>query len=308
MLIDGKLTEAGTGATFDNINPATEAVLGPTADATHDDMEHAIGAARRAFDETDWSTDHELRRTQCLLQLRDALDAEHERIRAGASIAEVGCPLLITLTGTTQLDVRRSPSTACGGRPRRRHSSSSARSATGADRHGHRHARAGATCGRTSPSASSPPSSAWNYPARPRHRRQRPAVAGRREHRGASSRRRLTPWSAARSSAASTAQQTDIPAGVVQRRAVVGSAGGVPATLAADPRVDHHHRSSGSTATGPDTSSPQRAPTDEAASASSSGGKSAHDRPRTSARICASQPSRCAALGVRVARRPGLRA
>ena len=33
MLIDGKLVEASGGATYDNINPATEAVIGPVADA-----------------------------------------------------------------------------------------------------------------------------------------------------------------------------------------------------------------------------------------------------------------------------------
>ncbi len=53
MLIDGKLVEAAGGATYDNINPATEEVIGPVADASPADMERAIDAARRAFDETD---------------------------------------------------------------------------------------------------------------------------------------------------------------------------------------------------------------------------------------------------------------
>ena len=47
MLIDGKLTEASGGATYDNINPATEAVIGPVADANEADMDRAISAARR---------------------------------------------------------------------------------------------------------------------------------------------------------------------------------------------------------------------------------------------------------------------
>ena len=54
------------GKRFDNINPATEEVLGETADAGHDDMDRAIAAARRAFDETDWSTDRALRK-RCLV-------------------------------------------------------------------------------------------------------------------------------------------------------------------------------------------------------------------------------------------------
>ena len=73
MLIDGKLVEGESG-TFTNINPATEADLGRVCDASSADMHRAIGAARRAFDETNWSTDRELRKT-CLLQLHDATRA-----------------------------------------------------------------------------------------------------------------------------------------------------------------------------------------------------------------------------------------
>ena len=73
MLVDGRLIEADSGATFDNVNPATEEVLGPVADASSDEMHRAIDAARRAFDETDWSTNRE-RRKECLGQLQDALE------------------------------------------------------------------------------------------------------------------------------------------------------------------------------------------------------------------------------------------
>jgi acyl-CoA reductase-like NAD-dependent aldehyde dehydrogenase len=93
MLIDGKLTE-GEAGTFTNINPATEAALGEVSDASHADMHRAIDAARRAFDETDWSTDRALRQ-RCLLQLQDALEAERETIREEL-ILEVGCPRMVT--------------------------------------------------------------------------------------------------------------------------------------------------------------------------------------------------------------------
>jgi aldehyde dehydrogenase (NAD+) len=94
MLIDGKLVEAKSGKVFDNINPATEEVLGQVADAGHDDMEEAIAAARRAFDETSWSTDKELRK-RCLLQLQAALEGERELLRAEL-VAEVGSPVALT--------------------------------------------------------------------------------------------------------------------------------------------------------------------------------------------------------------------
>jgi aldehyde dehydrogenase (NAD+) len=94
MLIDGKLVEAKSGKVFDNINPATEEVLGVVADAGHDDMDEAIAAARRAFDETDWSTNHEFRK-RCMFQLQAALEEERELLRAEL-VAEVGAPVLLT--------------------------------------------------------------------------------------------------------------------------------------------------------------------------------------------------------------------
>ena len=57
MLIDGALVDADSGATFANVNPATEEVIGHVADGSTAEMRRAIAAARRAFDETTWSTD-----------------------------------------------------------------------------------------------------------------------------------------------------------------------------------------------------------------------------------------------------------
>jgi len=94
LLIDGKLTEAQSGKRFDNVNPATEAVLGDVADASADDMRQAIAAARRAFDETDWSTNRAFRK-RCLEQLQAAIESEKEELRAEL-VAEVGTPILLT--------------------------------------------------------------------------------------------------------------------------------------------------------------------------------------------------------------------
>ncbi len=93
MMIDGELVD-GQAGTFTNINPATEETLGEVADASNEDMHRAIDAARRAFDETDWSTNRALRQ-RCLLQLHEALDAEREELREEL-ILEVGAPRAIT--------------------------------------------------------------------------------------------------------------------------------------------------------------------------------------------------------------------
>ena len=84
MLIDGKLVEADSGKTFDNVNPATEEVIGAVADASNAEMHRAIDAARRAFDETDWSTNHAFRK-HCLEQLHDACQEVEPRSCARSS-------------------------------------------------------------------------------------------------------------------------------------------------------------------------------------------------------------------------------
>ena len=94
MLIGGELVEASSGARFENVNPATEEVLGEVADASAEDMRRAIAAARTAFDQTNWSTDRALRK-RCLEQLQEALESEREELREEI-IAEVGSPRLMT--------------------------------------------------------------------------------------------------------------------------------------------------------------------------------------------------------------------
>ncbi len=94
MLIDGKLVEAESNKTFVDINPGTEEVIGEVADAAAADIHRAIDAARRAFDESDWSTNHAFRK-RCLEQLQAALEDEQEELREEL-ILEVGCPRMVT--------------------------------------------------------------------------------------------------------------------------------------------------------------------------------------------------------------------
>lgn len=91
--MDGRLVP-GAGGAFETINPATEEVLGTAADATADDMDRAIAAARRAFDETGWATDHAFR-ARCLRQLREGLRRRADELRE-LTIQEVGAPRFLT--------------------------------------------------------------------------------------------------------------------------------------------------------------------------------------------------------------------
>jgi len=94
LLIDGELVEATGGNSFENINPATEEVIGLVPNASAEDTDRAIAAARRAFDESQWSRDHALR-SRCLRQLSQALLGRLEELRT-LTVAEVGCPISMT--------------------------------------------------------------------------------------------------------------------------------------------------------------------------------------------------------------------
>jgi aldehyde dehydrogenase (NAD+) len=88
MLIDGVLTDARDGREYGKHNPATGEVIGQVADAAPEDLDRAVTAARRAFDDTSWSTDHAFRQ-RCLGQLQQALRDEADLFR-DIQVAEAG--------------------------------------------------------------------------------------------------------------------------------------------------------------------------------------------------------------------------
>src|SRR5438552_18297302 len=55
MLIDGKWVEAASGKTFETPNPATGQVLARVAEGDAEDIDRAVKAARRVFDQRDWA-------------------------------------------------------------------------------------------------------------------------------------------------------------------------------------------------------------------------------------------------------------
>jgi aldehyde dehydrogenase (NAD+) len=79
LYIDGVLRSAAGGKTYDNIGPWTGQVVGKAADASAEDVNAAIAAARRAFDETDWATTHTYR-LELLTRYRDLLVANRDKL------------------------------------------------------------------------------------------------------------------------------------------------------------------------------------------------------------------------------------
>jgi aldehyde dehydrogenase (NAD+) len=91
LFIDGQLRDAAGGRTFDVISPWTGAPVGKAADATAGDVDAAITAARRAFDETDWSTNRE-KRFALVKKYRELFEANRQRL-ADLAVHEAGAAL-----------------------------------------------------------------------------------------------------------------------------------------------------------------------------------------------------------------------
>lgn len=95
LYIDGKLRPAAGGRTYDDISPWTGEVIAKAADATPEDVNEAIAAARRAFDAGDWTTNKE-KRFELVKKFQDLLRANKERLgdiarhEAGAATGAVG--------------------------------------------------------------------------------------------------------------------------------------------------------------------------------------------------------------------------
>jgi gamma-glutamyl-gamma-aminobutyraldehyde dehydrogenase len=71
--IDGQFVDAASGRTFDSINPATGAVLARVAECDAEDVDRAVAAGRRAFEDGRWSRMAPGDRKAVLLKLADLI-------------------------------------------------------------------------------------------------------------------------------------------------------------------------------------------------------------------------------------------
>ncbi len=92
LYVDGTIRRAANSRTYENIGPWTGKVVGISADASAADVEQAIAAARRAFDTTDWSTNHAKRFE--LLERLYALFLENRQRLVSIARHEVGAAML----------------------------------------------------------------------------------------------------------------------------------------------------------------------------------------------------------------------
>lgn len=78
--IDGKFVDAQSGKTFESINPATGEVLTPVAECDAADINLAVAAGRRAFEDGRWSRQAPGERKAVLLKLADLIRANLEEM------------------------------------------------------------------------------------------------------------------------------------------------------------------------------------------------------------------------------------
>ena len=83
LLIDGQWVQAESGQTIDVVNPANEEVIAKVASAGKTDVDKAVSAARRAFDQGPWGKMRPAERQRLLLKLADLIEANAQ------SLAEV---------------------------------------------------------------------------------------------------------------------------------------------------------------------------------------------------------------------------
>lgn len=104
MYIDGKWTESVTGKTFETLNPATGEVLAVVAEAGEDDVNAAVEAARKAFDDGPWSKMSAAERSRLIYKLADLME-EHQEELAQLDTLDNGKPIRETSRGDVPLAI-----------------------------------------------------------------------------------------------------------------------------------------------------------------------------------------------------------
>jgi 4-(gamma-glutamylamino)butanal dehydrogenase len=95
VFIDGSFADAASGETFATENPATGEVLAHVASGGAQDIDRAVAAARRSFEDGRWSRMAPADRKTVLLRFADAIEANSEELATLDSL-EAGKPITDT--------------------------------------------------------------------------------------------------------------------------------------------------------------------------------------------------------------------
>jgi 5-carboxymethyl-2-hydroxymuconic-semialdehyde dehydrogenase len=90
--VDGAFRESAAGGVFETVNPATNEVLAPVSDGRAEDVDAAVAAARRAFDEGPWSRLKASDRARMLRRIA-ALIRDHADRFIEREVLDIGMPI-----------------------------------------------------------------------------------------------------------------------------------------------------------------------------------------------------------------------
>ena len=80
LYINGEYVEAKSGKTFDVLDPATEEVIAKVSEAQAEDVDIAVAAARKAFDEGEWTKMDAATRSHLIYKFADLLEENREEL------------------------------------------------------------------------------------------------------------------------------------------------------------------------------------------------------------------------------------
>jgi aldehyde dehydrogenase (NAD+) len=80
LLIDGKWVPAQSGKTFETVNPANEEVLALVAEGDKADVDEAVKAARKAFEEGKWSRMSPHERSRYLFKIAELIEKNSDEL------------------------------------------------------------------------------------------------------------------------------------------------------------------------------------------------------------------------------------
>ncbi|MEG7378019.1 aldehyde dehydrogenase DhaS [Bacillus subtilis] len=104
LYIDGKFVPSVSGATFDTPNPATGETLMTLYEAQAADVDKAVKAARKAFDQGEWRTMSPASRSRLMYKLADLME-EHKTELAQLETLDNGKPINETTNGDIPLAI-----------------------------------------------------------------------------------------------------------------------------------------------------------------------------------------------------------
>ncbi|PEZ84129.1 aldehyde dehydrogenase family protein [Bacillus sp. AFS017274] len=92
LLINGELVEAASGKTFETLDPSNGTVLAVVSEAGPEDVDKAVKAARKAFDNGPWKKMSASERSRLIYKLADLME-EHKEALAQLDTLDNGKPI-----------------------------------------------------------------------------------------------------------------------------------------------------------------------------------------------------------------------